>query len=58
MSKPLLNSKTFWLAIFQALLGATIVFHSAYPDVGWILLAKSALDISLRWLTTAPIKGW
>ena len=54
--KSWLKSKTVWLAVVQALIAGVVVFQSAYPDAGYLLLAKSALDIFLRYITTQPIE--
>ena len=53
--KSLLQSKTFWLATVQALIGMAVVFSTAYPSVGFLVLAKSALDIVLRVMTSTTI---
>lgn len=55
--KSLFSSKTFWVAILQALGG---VIAAAHPDptvkvAGGALIAKSAVDIGLRLLTTEPV---
>jgi hypothetical protein len=55
--KALVQSKTFWIAVLQALLGAATVFNTAYPEVGLLLLVKSALDIVLRIYTTQTISS-
>lgn len=52
--KSIFKSRTFWLAVAQAVLGAIVVFSTQYPDVGWLLTAKSVVDITLRFLTTQP----
>lgn len=56
--KSLIQSKVFWLAILQSVIGAYAVFASSYPEIatiGWIAMAKSVLDIILRTQTTATI---
>jgi hypothetical protein len=53
--KSLFSSKTFWLAVVQAILGIVVIFSTTYPDVGWLLTAKSVLDIVLRFTTTTPV---
>ena len=53
--KSILESKTFWLACFQALIGIVTIFMSAYPAVGGLVIAKSVLDIVLRVMTTTTI---
>lgn len=54
-AKALVHSKVFWLAVLQALIGVVVVFSTAYPDVGFLVVAKSALDIILRLYTVAPV---
>lgn len=53
----LIQSRTFWLAAIQAVLGGVVIFIAAYPAVGWLLIAKSALDIILRIYTNEPVTG-
>jgi hypothetical protein len=54
--KSIFKSKTFWLAILQAIAGAIVVFGTAYPTVGWFVIAKSLVDITLRYLTNTAIQ--
>jgi len=42
--------------MLQAVIGALVIFSSTYPDVGAIIIAKSLLDIFLRFVTNEPIK--
>lgn len=53
--KALIASNTFQLAALQAVAGAIVIFATAYPQLGWIAVAKSIVDIILRLKTTAPI---
>lgn len=55
MAKSIFASKTFWLAVLQAIVGAVVVFHGVYPMIGWLVLAKSVLDVIVRYFTTVPI---
>ena len=55
MVKSIFKSRTFWLAFAQAVAGAVVVFSTQYPDVGGLLIAKSVLDMILRFLTTQPV---
>lgn len=55
MSKSILSSKTFWLAVIQALAGVVVIFQTNYPEVGWIAVAKSVVDVVLRLVTRDPI---
>lgn len=54
--KSILKSKTFWLATLQGVVGVWTVIASAMPDVGWIIIGKSILDIALRLATIEPAK--
>lgn len=54
-AKALFTSKTFLLALIQGAIGMIVVFSSSYPAAGWLLTAKSILDIVLRLYTTQPI---
>lgn len=50
------QSKTIWLAIVQAAIALVMVFSDANPTVaGWIM-AKSVLDILLRYITSGSIE--
>jgi hypothetical protein len=53
--KTIWQSKTFWLAAAQAVVGAVGIFASTYPSIGWLLLLKSFFDVLLRFLTTEPV---
>lgn len=58
--KPLLQSKTIWLAIIQGLIGGVVIAleNSGIPDaVGYVAIVKSVGDIVLRLVTTSPIRG-
>ncbi len=54
-AKTLVTSKTFLLAVLQAVIGMVVVFSTAYPAAGWLLTAKSVLDVVLRLYTSQPI---
>jgi hypothetical protein len=54
--KSIFESKTFWIAVIQASLGALVVFDTNFPGIGWLAIAKSVLDIGLRYVTAAPVK--
>lgn len=54
--KSLTSSKTFWLAVLQAVGGGVIIFLTEMPDlVGYVAMAKSVLDIVLRLATAEPV---
>ncbi len=54
-TKSLLASKTFWVSFLQALAGAFVVFSTNYPQLGWLMLGKSIVDVLIRYYTTATI---
>jgi len=56
--KGLLQSKTFWIAVIQAVIGIITVFSGAYPSIGELLIAKSVLDVIMRAVTGQQIVGW
>ncbi len=53
--KNLFSSKTFYLAVLQALAGIIVVIQTNYPTIGWVVIAKSIIDIILRTLTGTPV---
>jgi hypothetical protein len=58
-TKTLLQSKVFWLAIIQAVIGVIAVFTTTYPElqvIGGVAVVKSILDVLLRTVTQLPIK--
>ncbi len=55
LMKNILQSRTFWLAFAQAVAGAVVVFSTQYPAVGGLVIAKSIVDVILRFLTTQPV---
>ncbi len=48
-------SKTFWLAVIQAVVGVVAYLETQYPGVGLILVGKSVVDILLRYMTVEPV---
>ena len=53
--KKLLKSKTVIVAVLQAGAGALLIFNSEFPNIGYLMTAKSFIDVVLRVLTTIPI---
>ena len=53
--KSIFCSKTFWVAVIQGVVGILTVVGTQVPDIGWILIAKSVLDVLLRAITTQPV---
>lgn len=49
--KTLIGSKTFWLAIIQAVGGGLIIYFTQVDAVGAVAIVKSFLDITLRIVT-------
>jgi len=59
-TKALIHSRTFQLALAQAIIGVIVVFQGAYPalqDVGYIAIVKSLIDVFIRTRSTAVIGG-
>ena len=48
-------SKTIWLAILQGLLAVVLVIGQANPELGALILAKTFLDILIRYVTNGEI---
>ncbi|MGI1661396.1 hypothetical protein ACRDNQ_04060 [Palleronia sp. KMU-117] len=53
--KSLLTSKTFWLAVIQAVAGVAIAALTELDLVAYVAVVKSTVDILLRMLTTTGI---
>ncbi len=49
------KSKTIQIAILQAVIGVVAVFGTHYPELGYIALVKSVLDVFLRVTTQLPV---
>lgn len=54
--KSIFYSKTFWVAVVQAVIGVWAVLESSMPNVGWVVVGKSILDIVLRLISTTSVK--
>ena len=54
--KSIIHSRTFWIAIIQGVIGVVVVFQTGLPELGWIAIVKSFLDVGLRYVTTTPVK--
>ena len=54
-TKALIQSKVFWLAVIQAAAAVLVVFNTNFPQIGWLLMVKSAVDIVLRMATDTTI---
>jgi len=54
--KKIWESRTFWLALIQGVLGAVAVAMNLYPEVGALLILKTFLDVALRVYTSQEIK--
>ena len=55
MEKSIFSSKTFWLATIQAAIGVVVVFSTAYPEAGYLVIGKSILVILLRVITETKV---
>ncbi len=55
--KSLFTSKTFWLAVLQAVAGGLAVLHPnpTVQATGALAITKSVVDVGLRILTTEPV---
>ena len=53
--KKLLKSKTVIVAVLQAGAGAFLILNSEFPNVCYLMTAKSFIDVVLRILTTIPV---
>lgn len=49
------KSKVVWLAIIQAIIGVVVVLGTQYPEIGYVAIGKSVLDILLRLITELPV---
>ena len=55
MNKSFLSSKTIWIAILQGVAGVLIAMANVEPELGYLLVMKSMIDVTLRFLTEKPI---
>ncbi len=58
IAKSIFESKTFWIAVIQAVLGLLAVIVAVDPSIkvaGIIAMLKSILDIINRLNTTQPV---
>lgn len=53
--KSLVESRTFWLAVAQAVVGILTVMFTELDMVGSAAVVKSFADISLRMDTNKPV---
>ena len=56
--KSLLSSKTFRLALIQALAGGLIIFFTEMDMVGSVAIVKSVADVLLRIVTVDEIDSF
>lgn len=55
--KALIHSKTFHLAVIQAVGGLVVIALTELDMVGYVAMAKTVVDILLRLYTTEPIRS-
>lgn len=53
--KKLTQSRTFWLAVIQAVASVVVVALTELDMVGYVGIVKSLLDIYIRMDTSKPI---
>lgn len=53
--KSIFSSKTFWLAIAQAIIGGVVAIDTTHPAVGLLLIGKSVIDVVVRYMTTQRV---
>ena len=53
--KTLLNSKTFWIAVIQAVAGIAVIALTELDLIGYVGIMKSVVDIVIRTMTTEEI---
>lgn len=53
--KSIFKSKVFWIAVVQGIIGVLVVMETNMPEIGWIAIVKSVLDMGMRMITTAPV---
>ena len=53
--KTLLNSKTFWIAVIQAVAGVAVIALTELDLIGYVGIFKSFVDIVIRTMTTEEI---
>lgn len=53
--KTLLNSKTFWIAVIQAVAGVAVIALTELDLIGYIGILKSIVDIFIRMITTEEL---
>lgn len=49
------TSKTILLAVVQAVAGIILLIQTEFPEAGWALMAKSVIDIFLRFVSATPV---
>lgn len=58
MMKSLFTSKTFWLAVVQAVAGvyaAAVMVDPTIATFGWVMIVKSVADVALRIFTSETV---
>ena len=53
--KSLFTSRTFWVAVIQAIVGIVVVSLTQLDMVGYVAIVKSIADVILRLVTTEPV---
>lgn len=53
--KSIFHSRTFWIAVIQAIASVAIVVLTELDLIGWVGFVKSFVDILLRVDTSTPV---
>ncbi len=53
--KSIFTSKTFILAVLQAVVGGFVAIDMSQPLPGILLILKSIIDVVFRYTTTTPV---
>ena len=53
--KNIFKSKTIWIAVTQGVLGIVVAMQGLNPELGYLMIVKSALDVIIRFLTEESV---
>ncbi len=55
-AKNVFYSVTFWFAVAQFVAGGLAALMAQYPEVGYLAMLKSIVDVVIRFRTVSPVK--